>query len=231
MKKKNIILVCVALIITISGCSTTSYNTNSGHDNSTKIAESTPKIKFEKLGIAKFADAEKYELEPYFGLANQCVKAYYNAKARTNSKNVIRFPSFPYPLTDSVKKYLQYKYQYETISVNQFDNYEIITNENYTVTEWKIIGDSLVCSVEASLNYQNSKTYDLSGITETVQVIVNNPRNPILSDWFVPATGTFDSAVRGYKSDLYDKEIWLKNQDVDAIFKKCQTKLNAIQPY
>lgn len=206
MRKTNIIMFNLLLFCTaFFGCSNDISDSKIQTESSTMaLSETHDKV--------DFSNSTENQLNLYFDLCKEAVETYYVATFSEAPK----FSSFNYAMTDDVKKYLGLKFKYDTAS-NSERKY---INGDYTLVDWKTINDSLLCKINADISFQYPTSVNHSGMGMEIQIIIQNPNKPTITDWYIGDPASFDSQVRGSFLDLSNSDHWLSNQNIDNIIKK-----------
>lgn len=229
IKNRSCLFIIPILLISLAGCSTTAEQNHSSVPLSSTISQSNLSIyesldssgyAFNKIPFSNFSDASEKQLKPYLELAKKIPETYFMSVLSSREK----FPPFQIEVSEPLKTYLTYKYAYDSTRYNRREKSSI--KGTYELIKWEVVEDSLVCKVAVKIGYQDLGID--SGFGESIELVIDNPRHPVLSDWYNSSPGSFDSNMRGYGSDLFNKTKWLKNQDTTTIFKKCQKELDVL---
>lgn len=185
----------------------------------------------------------KDELIPYFQTAEKAVETYYKTRMELTSsqsrklieqtkqanpnasdyeviKTIALSGMGEFSLGLAVKDYLGGKFAYEALPALE-DSYETIYQDGtYSVEDWKVLDDMLICSVAATESFQYSDSTGHSLLGELIQVVIRNPQNPQIIDWYEDDKGNFDSMVRGYHVDLSKSENLITNMSSDTLNQK-----------
>ena len=160
-----------------------------------------------------FSKMTDEQLDGYFSFAEKAVETYYLTRM-VSKKTTQALDTLP--TTSVVKKYLESKLVFETSHAREFEYTENYISGEYSMLDWKIIDDSLYLKVFVMVAFKYSTSDEFSGFGRVVQIIIENPNDPIITDWYVDES-YFDMNVRGYDLDLSKQENWLSNQAVSKI--------------
>ena len=119
----------------------------------------------------------------------------------------------PDTFSNDIKEYLAAKLFCETYSLALTDTHENFIDSDYEIDSWKVIDNYLVCKVNTTINFKYSDCLNSSVIADQIQIVIENADNPVIIDWYCSDPSSFDSCVRTYELDMYEKENWKKNID------------------
>lgn len=174
-----------------------------------------------ELKSNEFSEMKETQLEPYFEIAKESVETYYESSmSGDNSNNKAELSSNlkDLPITDTVKSYMESKCEYDSIHPEELGYTKSYIDGEYEVLSWETVDDKLLCNIGAEVVFQYSDSDSRSVIGETVQVLIDNPQEPEIKDWYVDMS-SFDMEVRGYGLNLSEKSNWLENQKASVLAK------------
>lgn len=207
----------LSLTIVAMTCSIGARDLSVNATNTTEVAESRS-----LFTLTQFAGATEEQLIPYFERIEQSMQAY----SRALYTDAADFPDVPLQTTDEIRTVLQNKLTYETTLRGEVT----ILNDTYTITDWTMVDNALVCVVDTLVEYRYPNVSFDSASRRYYQIVLKNAENPVIVDWYEEDPGSFDSKVRTYLMDMTDSANWLKSQDMPAIEQKCADNL-AIAEY
>ena len=140
-----------------------------------------------------FAGMTEAALQPYFELAQETYKRYIEAEC-VHTRNA-KLPQFPLEMSPPLQKYTQLRFN----AVTERISFEPIRSIETDMGNWEIIEGKLLCSPCVRVKHYND-----SGFGAWVQMLIENPRNPMLADWFDPDKGSWDRQVREGHYNLPD---------------------------
>jgi len=148
-----------------------------------------------------FAGLKEDELQPYFALTQEALERWVLAMDIT--KGVQELPQFPLPMTPLLQKYTQLRFEND----RQYIFYGTLLNIETSMGGgwpggWEVIEGRLLCMpcVRVEFRYPGSDTD--SGFGMGMQMLIENPAQPVLVDWFDPGKGSWDRRVREGHYDL-----------------------------
>lgn len=176
---------------------------------------------------------EEKELIPYFNYAKEAVEGYYIiSMSNIESPEKIISPSiirnidnkttsdalFELQSTNEVNDFLKSKLEYEKYAMYELGYTKNYIKGSYEVLNWKVIESKFLwCEIAVDVTYQYSDASVISRFGSTIQVVIENPDNPIIIDFYNGSFESFDSQVRSYELDLTDSKNWLSSQNTNEI--------------
>jgi len=145
-----------------------------------------------------FDGMTEVELQSYFELAQETLKRYILVARFPEGAHEL--PQFPLQMTPPLQKYTQLRFDNDTRHESPKELLDITTGmgDGWWVggSSWQVIKGKLLCAptVEAAFRYPGMDTD--SGFGMGVQMLIENPQNPTLVDWFDPDKGSWDRQVR-----------------------------------
>ena len=194
MKKSFALLVCVATLASFCAC---------GAKTPDETVGTTQGVAETYVGFPDapetFAGMKEADLQPYFELAQETYKRYLLATGLPG------LPQFPLQMSPPLQKYTQLRFANETQCYSRYELLSITTSmgEGW-LGDWKIIDGKLLCMPCVSIEYRYPGADFDSGSGQGVQMLIEDPRNPTLVDWFDPDKGSWDRLVREGHYDLPD---------------------------
>ena len=197
MKKICAILLCLVLLASFFACA-----------QQPKQPEKTRPVEQTYPGFPEapetFAGMDEAELLPYFELAREAYKRYILAVWFPEGKP--KLPQFPMQMTPPLRKYTQLRFDDDTLRQQGFPKrFRSITSGAHE--SWEIIEGKLLCTAFVEVRYLY-KTYSRSGMDTasgfdaSAQMLIEDPRNPTLVDWFDLDKFSWDRQMRAGHQDL-----------------------------
>ncbi len=215
MKRRWLLsLTVVGFLLFFVGCSAEGFP--SADSNGPVCSQTDSEISVKKQWNADTFDGlTEKELQPYFDGILAFVEEYsqkvYSADAT--------FFGTALPQTEQVRNYLNKKLEYQRIFGQVLGFTEDYVEGTYQILDWKSFGDTLVCKVAVTLRTRYSDTGTGSYSGKEVQIALQNPRDPHVSDWHIDDVkeNPFETQVRGDGVDLFDSQHWLSHADQTAL--------------
>ena len=163
-----------------------------------------------------FTGMREADLQPYFGLAQETYRRYVLATG------LPELPQLPLQMSQPLQKYTALRFANETDYYARCEVLSIETRMGESFLgdawqrSWKIVDGKLLCMPCVSIEFRYPGASFDSGSGQGAQMLIEDPRNPTLVDWFDFGDGKYswDCQVRGLESTypaLDDPENWLGN--------------------
>ncbi len=131
----------------------------------------------------------------------------------------------PDTFSEALKEYMAAKLFYYSVGIVLNNEYGQITSSDFVVAEQKTVDGYLVCKVNCTVYYRTAKhgsdAFAASKSGEQLQIVVENAENPVVIDCYnAGKTSSFDSAIRTYELDLFERKNWLDKTDKNTLSEK-----------
>ena len=164
-----------------------------------------------------FAGMGEADLQPYFELAQEALKRYIVEANFSGAPPVL--PQFPMQMTPPLREYTRLRFADGTKVPMDGELISIETRmgEGFMgddwLRSWKVIDGKLLCFPCVDVAFRYSGMDSDSGFGMGVQMLIENPKNPTLIDWFDPDKGSWDRQVReGHYNLPDDADPWAVRQ-------------------
>jgi len=164
-----------------------------------------------------FTGMKEADLQPYFELAQETYKRYIMAVYIPEGEPEL--PQFPMQLSPLLRKYTELRFAKD--AKNRYPK-GLVSIETYMgegwmgdawQRSWKIIDGRLLCMPCVSIEFRYQGMDTASGSGEGVQMLIENPRNPTLVDWFDMDKFSWDRQMReGHYNLPDDADPWTVRQ-------------------
>lgn len=173
----------------------------------------TKSLKENKQDNSSFLSLKEKDLTPYFNYAKKSVETYYlNSMKNENPEKILSSS------TNEINDFLKSKLEYETYNMNEFGYTKNYIKGDYELINWEVIDSNFLwCEIAAKITYQYSDSSSISEIGEVIQVVIENPSNPTIIDFYNGSFESFDSQARSHGLDLTNSKNWISNQNKDEI--------------
>ena len=208
MRKLSVILLSLALMAGLAACGTTPAEPEPYEPTTTTQAPLPPP---EFPGAPEdFTGMDEAALAPYLALAEETARSY------------VTDTQFPLPMSEQLEAYMARRALAcrRNIVGHMLRSFE-------AETSWEIIDGKLLATVGVNVEFQYDGVDFISGFGTGIQLLIENPRAPLLIDWFEDSKFSWDRAERGVWDpseywtdeaphyDLRNPEHWLIHHTFD----------------
>ena len=186
-----------------------------------------------------FAEMSTEELSPYLEYAEKAVEKYFllrmSSDCVSEKKTAEESPELSpetilsektlaeidkMPLSAFLKTYMKSRLAYESEQHFIKDFYEVYCEGKFAAETVGKSDDILVCGVSAEIKFRYSDNESPAFSSFFIQVVLKNPKNPEIVDWYDGSPESFDSIVRSPGLYLLDFGSILNDSDSNEIREK-----------